>query len=325
MFDEKEERVMRVRVGTFNLFQYSKPPYAYYRKKARFSSLQWQEKEGWIVAQLQKMRCDIVGFQEVFSADALASLVKSVGLEYFATVEEAKVSERDSLKYVTTTVALASKYPIISLSTPSLSLEAMKRYGVEERLWGFARQPICATLLLPSGEEIVVYVAHLKSNRLNQFEPLFHAEHTFKEKEERVMKRLEGGGGSALRQRVCEASSLRHAIEQNKERMTLLLCDLNDTCHSFTYTLLSSEKQKEERFEDSFCVAHKRMIPREPTHYFMGKGQVLDYLFFNEGALKKRDIEVCRYEVFGEHLQKRKSSLLQSDHAQVVVTLRFKA
>ena len=58
------------------------------------------------------MDCDIIGFQEVFSKKALEALVKELGFKYFETVDDAKLSETTPNKFTTTTVAIASKYPI---------------------------------------------------------------------------------------------------------------------------------------------------------------------------------------------------------------------
>jgi endonuclease/exonuclease/phosphatase family metal-dependent hydrolase len=122
---------MKIRLGTFNLFQFVEPPYTWYTKKDKFNSRQWFEKTTWIKEQIRKMDCDIIGFQEVFSQDALEALVKELGYTYFATADEAKLSTNNPMKYVTTTVALASKYPITNLQkvrahTPSLKVMGMK-------------------------------------------------------------------------------------------------------------------------------------------------------------------------------------------------------
>ena len=82
---------MKIRLGTFNLFQFVEPPYSWYTKKEKFNERQWLEKTTWIKAQVLKMDCDIIGFQEVFSRKALKSLVKELGFEYFKVVDVAKL------------------------------------------------------------------------------------------------------------------------------------------------------------------------------------------------------------------------------------------
>ena len=46
------------------------------------------------------MDCHIIGFQEVFSKDALEVFVKELGFNYFVTVDIAKLSSNNPTKYV---------------------------------------------------------------------------------------------------------------------------------------------------------------------------------------------------------------------------------
>ncbi len=85
---------MNIKVGTFNLFQYAKPPYSWYVKKDKFEIKQWEEKNSFIKKQLKQMNCDIVAFQEVFSYEALEELTKQLGFKYFKIVDTAKTDKK---------------------------------------------------------------------------------------------------------------------------------------------------------------------------------------------------------------------------------------
>ncbi|NCB14460.1 MAG: endonuclease, partial [Erysipelotrichia bacterium] len=61
---------MKIKVGTFNLFQFVEPPFSWYTKKEKFTNKEWEEKTAWIKKQISDMNCDVIGFQEVFSKDA---------------------------------------------------------------------------------------------------------------------------------------------------------------------------------------------------------------------------------------------------------------
>lgn len=122
---------MKIKLGTFNLFQFVEPPYSWYTKKDKFNKRQWSEKITWIKNQILKMDCDIIGFQEVFSRKALKNLVKDLGFEYFKVVDVAKLSKNNKLKYVTTTVAIASKYPISNMQVVEAHLPALKNTVLE--------------------------------------------------------------------------------------------------------------------------------------------------------------------------------------------------
>jgi len=329
---------MKIRVGTFNLFQFVEPPYSWYTKKEKFNQEQWVEKTTWIKNQIVKMDCDIIGFQEVFSRDALESLVKELGFNYFETVDEAILKNNT---YISTTVAIASKYPISNIQKVKVHFPSFKKHGFRGR-FSFARVPIKATIMLPNETELLVYVGHLKSNRLNEFEYIFNKEHDLKYKKEMVKKSLEGTGLTSLQQRLCEASSLFFNIKKVKNKPVVLLCDFNDKEFSLTIDALSNHKYHDDKSKEDFLLydasyqykkpihnphPEAKEVKRKPTSYFLGRGNVLDYIFISNDFDKDnidRVANVTDYHVFDEHLQKdRDGSLVQSDHAQVVCELSF--
>jgi len=336
---------MKIRLGTFNLFQFVEPPYSWYTKKEKFTPRQWLEKTTWIKSQILKMDCHIIGFQEVFSKDALEVLVKELGFNYFITVDVAKLSSHNPTKYITTTVALASKYPISDIKKVNVHLTSIEKYHFEEGSkdpFAFSRVPIKASITLPNKTELLVYVCHLKSNRLNEFEYVFNAQHTLEHKKEVVIKALEGKYSKALKQRLGEASSLYFDIEESKNKPTVLLCDLNDKEFSITVDALSNPRYYDDTSKENIVLhdasyQYKQKIhnphpeakeaKRKATSYFLGKGNVLDYIFisndFHENN-KDKIAKVTNYTVLDKHLQEnRDGSLLKSDHAQVVCELTF--
>jgi len=325
---------MKIRLGTFNLFQFVEPPYSWYTKKEKFNNRQWLEKTTWIKSQILKMDCDIIGFQEVFSRKALKKLVAELGFEHFKVVDVAKLSKNNRLKYVTTTVAIASKYPIANVQVVESHLPSIEKHNFEGE-FRFSRIPIKAMITLPNGKELLVYVCHLKSNRNNEFEYLFNESHNLEHKKELVFKALEDKYSTSLKQRLCEASSLFFDIKKYKNTPTVLLCDLNDKVFSITIDALSNNQYYDDKSEEGFVLhdasyQYKQEVynphpeakepKRKATSYFLGKGNVLDYIFISNDLTNK----VTNYTVLDEHLQENKDgSLLQSDHAQVVCELTF--
>jgi len=332
---------MKIRLGTFNLFQFVEPPYSWYRKKDRFNQEQWVEKTTWIKNQILKMDCDIIGFQEVFSKKALKNLVKDLGFNYFKTVDVAKLSTKNKKIYVTTTVAIASKYPISNMQVVDVHMPSVEKYDFKDT-FHFSRIPIKATITLPNEKELLVYVCHLKSNRLNEFEYVFNEHHSLDHKKESVSKALKGKYSTSLKQRLCEASSLFFDIEKYKNKPTVLLCDLNDKEFSLTIDVLSNHKYHDDKREERFVLydasyqytpeiynphPEQKEAKRKATSYFLGKGNVLDYIFisndFNKDN-KDKIAGVTDYTILDDHLQENKDgSLLKSDHAQVVCELTF--
>jgi len=332
---------MKIRLGTFNLFQFVEPPYAWYTKKEKFNDRQWLEKTTWIKSQIVKMDCDIIGFQEVFSRKALRALVKELGFKHFKVVDAAKLSKNNKFKYVTTTVAIASKYPISDIQAVVAHIPSIRKHNFEGK-FHFSRIPIKATITLPNGKELLVYVCHLKSNRNSEFEYIFNETHTLEHKKELVFKALEHKYAVSLKQRLCEASSLFYDIKKSKNIPTVLLCDLNDKEFSITIDALSNTKYHDDKSSENFVLhdasyQHKEEIynphpeakepQRKSTSYFLGKGNVLDYIFISnhfDKDYRDKMAEVTNYTVLDEHLQENKDgSLLTSDHAQVVCELTF--
>jgi hypothetical protein len=50
---------MKLRVGTFNLFQFVEPPYSWYVKKDKFTPEQWIEKTTWVKNQKTSRAFDL--------------------------------------------------------------------------------------------------------------------------------------------------------------------------------------------------------------------------------------------------------------------------
>ncbi|NQY94648.1 MAG: endonuclease, partial [Campylobacteraceae bacterium] len=181
---------MKIRLGTFNLFQFVEPPYSWYVKKDKFTQEQWSKKTSWIKEQITHMNCDIIGFQEVFSASALKELVNELGFKYFETVEQARTDKKNPHVYVTTTVAIASKYPITNILHVEPNITSIKKHNFKG-FFKFAREPLKVKIALENNQEILVYICHLKSNWQNEFEYIFTQNDTLVHKKEVVNKALQ--------------------------------------------------------------------------------------------------------------------------------------
>lgn len=314
---------MIIKTATFNLFQFCSPEFSFYTKKEKFKKDDWEEKKNWIKKQLQKMDCDIVGFQEVFSQEELKELVLECGFKEFVVTQNPKLDEKNRV-YKSTTVALASKFPIKNIENISKSSD-----------FTFAREPIKAIISLKNDLDINVYVAHLKSNRLNEFEYKFTKDSTLEEKKEKLNIALKNNYSLSLKQRLNEAKALHFDIKK-QILPSILLCDLNDREFSITIDALTNKRFYKNELKkddfilfDSYDIAPKKVynphpefkgLKRVPTSYFVGHGNTLDFIFVS------KDLENCvkNHKVFDEHLQKnRNGTLKQSDHAQVVCEIEI--
>lgn len=330
---------MKIKVGTFNLFQYCAPPNSWYTRKEKFSKEQWLEKRAWIKQQIQNMDCDVIGFQEVFSQDDLKDLVTELGFDHFVTSDKPQSSKQNENIFTTTTVALASKYPITSQKEVRVHLPSLKKHFFQGH-FKFSRLPIKVNIQIED-KHICFYICHLKSNRENEFEYIFNKSHTLDDKIASVTKALKDNYSNSLKQRLVEASSLFHDIKKEK-KAKILMCDLNDREFSITIDALSNNKYHDSLKKESFILTdayhqHKKKIynphpeqkeiQRPPTSYFIGKGNVLDFIFISNEFHKKNPnaiANVSNYEILDEHISSNHDgSILQSDHAQVVCELEF--
>ena len=332
---------MKIKLATFNLFQFTKPPHSWYTKKEKFTNEQWIKKTSWVKKQIINMNADIIGFQEVFTRDALKSLVIELGYEYFETVDVAKSSKDNPLIFVSTTVAIASKYPITNMQEVKVHIPSIKKHYYEG-FFKFSRIPIKATITLPNDKELLVYVCHLKSNRLNEFEYVFNKEDKLEYKKELIDKAIKDKYSSSLKTRLCEASSLFFDIKKSK-KPSVLMCDLNDKEFSITIDALSNNKYHDEKRKETFILhdayhqteqkiynphPEQKDIKRTATSYFAGKGNVIDYIFVSKEFNKKNKHHIATissYKIFDDAIKNNHDgSLLSSDHAQVVCELTFR-
>jgi len=329
-----------IRFGTFNLFQFTEPPYSWYEKKSTFSEEKWRKKTSWIKEQINDMNCDIIGFQEVFSANALQTLCKEMGFNYFVTVDKPQIDNDDSHIFVSTTVALASKHPILEVQKVNINKESFLEHNYIDD-FNFSRTPIKALIQLPNQQNITVYVNHLKSNRLNELEYVFNKQHTLEEKINKTKEALNSNISKALKQRLCEASSLFFDFK-NTSTPIVFLCDLNDKLFSLTIEALTNESYHDKNQKNAYILydtynldnkviynphPEQKEIKRIPTSYFQGVGNVLDYIFvskdFNEN-MSDNIGKIISHKVLNTHLHNNPhGSILQSDHAQVVCEIKF--
>lgn len=312
---------MILRVATFNLFQFCSYNHSFYSKKDRYKKDEWSIKKSFVKSQIEKMNPDIIGFQEVFSIEELKELCLSIGFIEFKTIDK-PVFDEETNCFKTTTVALASRYKI-------KSCESVFNSNI------FARKPIKAIISIKDDLDLVVFVAHLKSNRLNEFEYRFNQFSSLEEKKTKLEFASKNRYSHSLNQRINEAKALHKEIK-NIESPTILLCDLNDREFSVTIEALCNQRfyknfLKKDSFIlfDSFNLAPKKIynphpeqkeIKRVPTSYFIGHGNTLDFIFLSS-FFKNR---VKKHIVFDEHLQKnRYGTLLTSDHASVVCEIKI--
>lgn len=340
-----------MKLATFNLYQFVAPGYYWYERDPRstYSETEWQDKTDWIKQQLKAMDADVIGFQEVFSIDALQSLCAEAGYPYFATVDTPVTRDEDDKVYYKSVVAIAARHPLSN----ARGVETHPDVSHDLRLkddFRFSRQPVCAEIELPKLGKTTVYVVHLKSKRPDTADLIFEDKVAWPERVRKTMMSVSRGNVSSMLQRGAEATLLYHSVCEvlatDAQRPVIILGDMNDSEDSIPLRSLTMRSRiyniggvdaddwpegvkrylHDNRLMDSFRIApnmYRRLRPF--THIHRGKGNCLDHILVSNVLNPHNPTaqsEVAFYEVFSKHLRDDGiENKLQSDHAQVCIEL----
>ncbi len=317
---------MQVRFTTANLFNYLAPPNAFYDFENIYEAPQWHKKQQWLSRNFAVLDADVIGFQEIFSAQELATQVAELGYHYFYVVDQPKVSH--SYIYTHPVVGIASRYELTDVQAVS----AQTPHNNEP--FTFNRKPLRATLIHPALGNVDIYVVHFKSQR-----PTLVNELTTNEAFEHWQHENFGRWLSTV-QRGFEAHVLHNVIMERKKATgnpVVLMGDFNQLLVSQEFSCLRSThrfRQPESyapllpyHLIDSWeLYCHSNEITRTPTHYTGAAGQVLDYILLSSDFSDEADHPIAKvvdYYVHDQHLVNPSFELdsYSSDHAFVSVTL----
>ena len=341
-----------MKIATFNLFQFVEPGYYWYEREPRctYSDADWKTKTRWIKKRLHKMDADVIGFQEVFSTEALKKLCAKAGYPYFVTTDTPQTREEDDKVFHKSVVALASRYPLENPRTVDTHPAVKSELSLADD-FRFSRLPVCADITVPDIGTTTVYVVHLKSKRPVSEDIRYEDKTEWPDRVRDTMMRLSRGNVASMLQRGAEATLLYHSacqvLDENPDRPLLILGDMNDdqdstpiralTMKSRIYSIggvgdeewpaTAKHSLHDYRLTDSFRVApnmHRRVRPF--THVYRGKGNSIDHILISN-ALNPRNpnakAELVYYKVLNKHLEKDGvENQFQSDHGQVFVELQ---
>ncbi|MGF1682453.1 endonuclease/exonuclease/phosphatase family protein [Photobacterium minamisatsumaniensis] len=354
---EKTASNQYIKIATFNLCNFIEPPDAFYDFENIYTNDQWQKKKAWIVDYLAQHQPDVIGFQEVFSPDALKNLLQEAGYPYFSTVD--KPQKVDDYVYQSPVVAIASKFPIQSAASVSIddlaeTSNAAQKSVTQER-FDFSRRPLRATIQIPHIGLCDCYVVHFKSKRPmveptlsnNQSDPIAKSRQAHAL--DLLSQELLGGWASSC-QRGTEAALLLQAMINRKAELgypAILMGDFNDDLHTgvLSHLLTGSTRQLSPqeneallgpyRFNDSWSLLQRNLNHNEPfpsapyTFYYGAKGQVLDYILLSrefDATYHESLAEVYDYQLHDKHLvnPSYKDDSCSTDHAIVMVSLKIR-
>lgn len=321
------------KVGTFNLYNLVLPNHIYYGNK-KYSDEDFDKKVQWIGNQVEKMDTEILGFQEIFHREALVS---ALGSTHFSAEHIHVLGETGN----SPVVGLATTFPLIG-EAESISQIPEEVTGAIEGVAGhyttFSRPVLKARLQLEEDLQVTVIVAHLKSKRPSIAEG--------EDNDDFLVKAI--GQTRSLLRRSVEATGLRKlvldALSDNDEPV-IVIGDLNDATHSVTSSIIagpmpwkfdSLEKKKkywDRALYSAFDIIALKSFKNEwPTHIYNGHYEELDHIYVSQEFFfrnKDRLGDVNFVHVLDDHLKddtlsRDKLPKWQSDHGQVVASVRFR-
>ena len=327
------------------MLNYLEPPYACYEFERIYSETQWQKKQRWITDYLAELKPDVIGFQEVFSPDSLQALVKEVGYEYFAVVDECTVV--DDFICSSPVVAIASRYPITTAVAVDINQDLANEIGLSDD-FALSRSILRATVDLPHIGECDCYVVHFKSKRAR----LEHVEDGYLSGEENIVESLKAniaGGWASTVQRGSEATLLMVEMIKRKaetEKPMLLMGDFNNNLsdgvlsHLLTDNLRFVSQIDKDKFLQKYCLRDVWNLfvesdfytgeVRQATHYFGETSSVLDYILLScefDASYHSSTYSVRDYHTYDRHLINPifERDGESTDHGIVMVTLQLRS
>ncbi|MEB3250699.1 MAG: endonuclease/exonuclease/phosphatase family protein [Cyanobacteriota bacterium] len=322
------------RVGTFNLCNLALPDREYYPRQA-YSAQEYEKKLQWVGQQLDRMRVDVVGFQEVFDRPALdQALQRSPYHRHHAIALAPGFGKGPG-------VALASGFPILQQrmydefpAEGCLDLE-----GLAIPVRNFSHPVLAVDLALTEQITCTVVVVHLKSKR-----PMLSEGGDRTDPVE-----LAKGQARSLIRRAAEATALRFLLMdllQHRRHPVIVMGDVNDNPTAITTQILSGQPpweswpfRRKAPVWDVLLHQVKDIQARLGygdhyyTHIHNGYYDSLDQIMVSEEFVAQnlhRLGRVTYVSVYNDHLvdqtlENQTIEPWQSDHGQVVATIELRS
>tara|TARA_R110002020_G_scaffold16307_19_gene57727 strand:+ start:17657 stop:18448 length:792 start_codon:yes stop_codon:yes gene_type:complete len=259
--------------------------------------------------------------------------------------------EDDPAVYVNATVAIASRYPFVSVR-PLSGVAGVPDDTVIDADFNFSRTPVDALIELPGLGLTRIFVCHFKSQGAFVDDDDIDALADWGDKIRTTYMERAMAGVNQVAKRAAEAGAMyrlfRQSIDTEPDAPVILLGDLNEDPASHTISILTQADRvwswgsvaanaiPEEfaylkhvyKLYDSFNLVVMQGLVRPNTHGGIIAGSVLDYCVVSNGLNPKnprRRGAVTKVEVFDDHFETGPPKERASDHAPVVTTIESAA
>ena len=236
----------QISFATFNLFNLQLPGKEMYEGKRVYTKAEYQRKIAWTARVLSKLRADVFGFQELWSAQCLTDAFTEAGLinDYSLVTNTKKdgISNALAVRKPASVVKAEwiTNFPKELVLKKARGGKNQPDYEMAVNIKRFSR-PLLRAMIKPAipgvtTPNIVACVAHLKSKlpiRLDKTLPPETKNH-----------RAAIGGALATIRRTAEAGALRVVLDKitrGTATPVVVMGDLNDAQLSVTTSLITSQ------------------------------------------------------------------------------------
>lgn len=238
----------RLSIATFNLYNLNEPKLAVYTDRDGWSEAEYARKIDWTARQLQSMRADVIGLQELWHSASLTRALAAAELDndYVPLVPAGTDGKRIVCAALVAKGLLSSEPEWISDFPEGFRLSSggddAQTPTIAVNITGFSR-PILHFTIKPRVDEpdIHVYVCHFKSKGPTKVfrEPWFKAD-----RERLAMHATALGSALSTIRRTAEAAALRFMLTQrmkDTDTPVIVVGDINDGQHSNTANILTEQ------------------------------------------------------------------------------------
>lgn len=332
------KNIKTIKVGTFNLMNFMLPDRPVYNGTLSYSKEDYRRKSDWIDFMLSQMDADIIGFQELFHAEAMMRVVRdNPAYRHAKLYMGEETGDQPS-------VALLSRFPVENLEVfthfPQDALIDFYPKGREQvtlPFTTFTRPVLKADIRIPDYGLVTVFVVHLKSKR-----EIFYAGEDAQNPVDAARAQ-----SRSLMLRAAEAVALRSLVSQSlqlPERPVILCGDVNDTGHAVTSRIISGEAPQhrlndelKRRVWDLLLYHVKDIQARRSyqdyyyTHIHNGVYESLDHIMVSQELVTeypRNTGRVSLVSVYNDHLVDQTFTQTgvdkcKSDHGVVVCALEL--
>jgi len=315
-----------IRFATFNVCNLAPPGMKYYERMEPYTRAEYDAKTTWLAQQLDRMDADVIGFQEIFSQDALKDVLAKTRL--YRDAHHVGFDPDQKAERLTPSVALVSRLPLVGPAQAIADLPPELHTtlpGDGRPVVRFTRPVLHARVRLADRLMAHVFVLHLKSKRPDYL----HGEHEddYRDHGIATLRSLVRRGTESLGVRLLLADMLH-----GNRVPAVVMGDFNDVITATTTELLMGGGQHkresyDERLFDAYRIQRRAPRGREVafTDIHDGRYQTIDHILVSEEFNPESRFAIGEVEevlYFNDHVAQ--DLPYATDHGQVLARVRLR-